>query len=333
MNHVEGLSIVVTGASSGIGRATALALARGGARLTLAARGARELEATASECMAQGGAAIAVPTDVTDAEAVEKLASAALQAFGRLDVWINGVGVGAFGRFEDTPIGANRRVIEVNLLGALNGAHAALDHFRRQGRGIIINVNSLGAWVPSPYAAAYGASKWGLLGFSESLRAELSDAPGIAVCDVFPSFVNTPGLEHGANYVGRALTAPPPVIQPEAVARAIVSLIRRPRRVSAVGSQAKLARLAGALAPRVAGWVASRVIAAYLRRAPKAPTTDGNLFETAGPANRLRGKLGGQNAKLLGAGVAAAALVFAMGVAPRLLRHTTTPGRPARIAQ
>ncbi len=330
MVRIAGSSIVITGASSGVGRATALMLAENGARLTLAARGREPLEAVASECTAMGGPAIAVATDVTDSSAVSELAETAVRTFGRLDVWINAVGVGALGRFEETPVEAHRRVIEANLIGAVNGAHAALSHFRAQGQGTLINVNSLGAWVPSPYSAAYAAGKWGLLGFSKSLRAELADSPEIAVSDVFPSFLNTPGLEHAANYTGRELAAPPPVYDPGTVAKAIVKLVRRPRPEVTVGIPARFAWLAGTVAPGLAGWVAGRVIASYLRRAAEVPITDGNLFQSGGAANRLHGHQGEQNAMFLGAGLGTLALAALIGIAPRLLRQRSA-AEPQRV--
>src|SRR5690606_32663764 len=112
---------------------------------------------------------------------------------GRIDVWVNNAGTGAVGLFEDTPIDAHDQVLRVNLMGYLHGAHAVLPHFKRQGEGVLVNLLSLGAWAPTPYAVSYTASKYGLRGYSEALRAELHDWPGIRVCDIFPSVVDTPG--------------------------------------------------------------------------------------------------------------------------------------------
>ncbi len=131
--------VVITGASSGIGRATALAFARRGATVVVAARREQALRGVATECEQLGGRALAVPTDVTDEAAVRSLARRAVESFGRVDVWVNNAAVGLFGRFEDTPLEAYRRVIETNLFGYIYGARAALPIFREQGSGVLIN--------------------------------------------------------------------------------------------------------------------------------------------------------------------------------------------------
>ncbi|RYY85415.1 MAG: SDR family oxidoreductase, partial [Comamonadaceae bacterium] len=195
--------VVLTGASSGIGRATALAYARAGNALVLVGRDADTLETVAEDCRAAGGQVMVAPADVSDTAAMQSVAEAAIERFGAIDVWINNVGVGVVGLFDQTPMEAHRRVIESNLIGHMNGAHAVIPHFRERRYGILINMISVGGWVSSPYAAAYTASKFGLRGFSESLRAELSDLPDVHVCEVYPTFVDTPGMSHGANYSGR----------------------------------------------------------------------------------------------------------------------------------
>lgn len=271
--------VVLTGASSGIGRATALALAEQGATVVLAARDRAALEAVAAQCERRGGEALVVPTDVVDAAAVRALADAAISRFGSIDVWINNAGVGVVGRFDEIPIAVHRRVVETNLLGEMNGAHAAVQHFRQQQRGTLINMVSIGAWAPTPYAVAYTASKFGLRGFSEALRAELRDLPDVHVCEVYPTFVDTPGFQNGGNYTGRRLKPPPPLLDPQQVARAVVGLVRRPRDALSIGSVAWPSRLAHALAPGLLGRATKRLFDAALQRADAAPSTPGNLFD------------------------------------------------------
>ena len=271
--------VVLTGASSGIGRATALAFAAQGASLALAARNQEALQSLAAECEAAGARALAVPTDVTDPAAMAALAESAIAHFGHVDMWINNVGVGAVGRFEETPLASHRRVVEANLLGHMHGAYAIVPHFRERGRGTLVNMISLGGWIATPYATAYTASKFGIRGFSESLRAELAEFPGIHVCEVFPTFVDSPGMSHGANYSGHRVAPPPPVLDPRRVAASLVALATRPRARTYIGAPARPGILMHALAPnlmaRVLGWVGG----AAMRRAAPAAHSDGNLFE------------------------------------------------------
>nr|WP_245457425.1 SDR family NAD(P)-dependent oxidoreductase [Rhizobium leguminosarum] len=211
-----------------MGRGTALAFARRGARVCLAARRADVLRQVARECQSLGVQAIAVPMDVTDADAVAALADAAEAAFGGIGVWINNACTCVAGSYHDAPLELHRTTIEVNLLGAISGAYAVLPIFMRQNRGTLINVVSMAAWVPYPFAASYTASKFGL-------RQELVGIPDIHVCGVFPAVIDTPIIEHGANYAGHAVEPPPFLYDPEDVAETIVGVALIPRDEVAVG--------------------------------------------------------------------------------------------------
>lgn len=271
--------VVITGASSGVGRATAHAFARQGASLVLTARAPDPLDDVVAECAACGGRAVAIPADVADADAMGRVADAAAERFGGLDVWVNNAGLGVVGRFDQVPLEAHRRVIETNLLGYMNGAYAALPHFIEQEHGTLINNVSIGGFVPTPYAAAYAASKFGVRAFSNSLRQELQAWPDIHVCAVYPFFMDTPGVQHGANYTGRALQPAPPVYAPERTAQAIVDLVTRPRREVVVGAMARLAKWQYQLAPALVEWGLARFIEFYLSRAEPSPVTAGNLYQ------------------------------------------------------
>ena len=210
MDTLHNTTVVITGASSGMGLATAHAFARLGANVVLAARRRPLLDLAARECEDLGGRALAVTADVTDAAQMRDLAHAAAQEFGRIDVWINNAGMSLWGPFEDIPLESHARLVEVNLLGAINGTFAVLPHFLDHGgRGTVINNVSIGGKIPMPWAATYTATKFGLAGFTDALRDELAAHSDIKVCGVYPPFVDTPTNVHSPNYTGRALRPVP----------------------------------------------------------------------------------------------------------------------------
>jgi short-subunit dehydrogenase len=310
--------IVIAGASSGIGRATALEFARQGTRVVIAARRAAVLDGVAQECSVLGGTALAVPTDVTDAAAVEALADAALKAFGRIDVWVNNVGTGVFGAYQDAPADLHRRVVETNLIGAMNGVSAALPTFLRQGEGILINMVSLGGWAPTPFAAAYTASKFGLRGLASALRSELSDRPRIRVCSVFPSLVDTPGLSHGANVSGRAMMPSGPFLAPERVAQELVRLALHPRDEVAIGLPAYAAWLGYMLAPKLTERLLGAVFRHYMRHAPASPRTEGAVLVPMPEGTGSRGGWRKRQPMLMATstpGIALVGLAVVLGIA------------------
>lgn len=291
MSEFPSASAVITGASSGIGLAVAEALARPGTTLVLAARNADALNAIATRCLDAGARVMAIPTDVTDAAAVQKLAEQARLFTGTVDMWVSNAGVGAVGRFQDVPIRAHEQVVRVNLLGHMNDAHAVLPIFLAQGFGTFVNVISVGGFCAAPYAAAYSASKFGLRGFSEALRGEVSAYPHIHVCDVYPGFVDTPGISHGANYTGRRLSAPPPLLETGRVAAAIVNLLAHPRDTVMIGSGAWGGRIAHMLAPAMTARIMNRLLTRYFASADAAAVTDGNLFAPAADEGHIDGGL------------------------------------------
>jgi NAD(P)-dependent dehydrogenase (short-subunit alcohol dehydrogenase family) len=196
-----------------------------------------------------------------------------------------------------------------------------LPHFIERGGGVLINNLSFGAWVPAPYAAAYSASKFGLLGFTDALRAEFAFAPGIHICDVYPSFIDTPGVQHGANYTGRVLKPAPPVYAPQRVAEAMVALALRPRRAVTVGSVATLARLGYSIAPRVMRAGVTAMMKTYLAQASRAPMTDGNLFRPMADGREIEGGWRSPTERaMIAAGLAIAAGLTALLIAPRVAR-------------
>jgi NAD(P)-dependent dehydrogenase (short-subunit alcohol dehydrogenase family)/uncharacterized protein YndB with AHSA1/START domain len=227
--------VVITGASSGIGRAAARAFAGQGARLVLAARSPVSLTVTEQECVEAGGKAIVVPLDVADGEAVDELFETAVATYGHIDAVVNTAAVVAYGRFDAVPADVFARVMETNVVGTANVARAALRLFRSQRAGSLVLVGSLLGKIAVPYMSPYVTSKWALHGLARSLQLEARETPGIHVSMVWPGSVNTPAYTQAANYAGREGRPPPPIDPPEKLARAIVSAVDRPRRETSLG--------------------------------------------------------------------------------------------------
>jgi len=271
-------TIVITGASSGVGKAMAWELAQAKNRLVLAARREEALDEVVKECKLLGGLAIAVPTDMRSVDGIRQLAIRAVEFGGAIDVWINNAGVLAAGALEQIPADVNEDVIRTNLLGYMHSAHVVLPYFKEQGYGILINNISLGGWFPTPYGAAYTASKFGIRGFSESLKGELKDYPDIHICDLYPGFLDTPGIQHAANYTGKTIKPAPPVYDPRKVARAVAWLINNPQSRTTIGASAVFLRLAFQLFPTLTRTITASVIRSYLKQAEPMPVSSGNIL-------------------------------------------------------
>lgn len=271
-------TVVITGASSGAGRGAAIEFARHGAKIILASRNVEALDEVEAQCRELGALAYAVQTDVTDADAMKKLAATANEFGGSIDIWINNAGVLAAGEFTETPVTVHDQVIKTNLLGYLHGAYAVLPYFQAQKYGILINNISVGGWIPVPYGVGYSASKFGLRGFSQALRGELGKYKHIHICDLFPAFLDSPGILHAANYTGHYLKPAPPVYDPQRLARVMVAVAQQPKKTVTVGSAAGFLRLAHFIMPGVFRAVTAKTIETYLKKADQVPETNGNLF-------------------------------------------------------
>ncbi len=281
---VDGKVIVITGASSGFGKGVALKFAGAGATVVLAARRDELLEEIAQRCQGEGGRALAVPTDVSHKEEVEQLAQTAIAQFGRIDVWVNNAGAGALGRFEEVPLEDHVQVIETDLLGTMYGSYFAMQQFRKQGNGVLINVASVIGKVPAPYFASYAAAKHGVVGLSAALRQELREnkAEGIHVSTVMPTSMDTPFFEHAANYTGHQASPIPPTYGAQETIDVIFRMATAPEDEIAVGTAGKFATFFHSLAPGITEkLMGHQTHKSQMEQAPPADNTQGNLQETS----------------------------------------------------
>nr|WP_207956943.1 SDR family oxidoreductase [Rubrobacter tropicus] len=244
--------VVVMGASSGIGREAALRFAGRGAKVVVAARGEPGLHSLAEQIRAGGGEATAVVADAAEFDQVKAVADRAVEEYGRLDTWVHIAGVGLFAAFEDTTPEEFRRVIDVNLVGQAHGAMAALPHIKREGRGALIHMSSMGAKRSVPLQSAYCASKHGIDGFLGALRVELGhEGLPINVTSIEPATTNTPFFDKARTKLGVKPVAPPPIYAPGIVAGAILHAAEHPARDIVVGGAAKAMILGQRLSPRL----------------------------------------------------------------------------------
>lgn len=244
-------TIVITGASSGIGLVTARMAARQGARLVLAARSEDALRQLAGEIKAEGGEAVYVVADVGHEQDVRNIAAAAIEHFGGFDTWVNNAGVSIYGRVLDVSMEDHRQLFETNYWGLVHGSRIAAEHLRTRG-GAIINVGSSLSDRAIPLQGTYCASKHAVKGYTDALRMELEEANApISVTLIKPSAIDTPYKDHAKNYLPVEPQNPPPVYAPETVAEAILYSAEHPERDVFVGAGGKALSVSGKYAPRL----------------------------------------------------------------------------------
>ena len=283
--------VVITGASSGIGRATAQAFGEKGARVVLAARSVQGLSEAAQEVEQAGGKVHTVVTDVSDWMQVQQLAQESVDAFGRIDTWVNNAGIAVYGTVEETDLDEIERVIQVNLMGEIYGMKAALPIMKKQGEGVIINVASALAERSVPYQAAYSAAKHGIKGFTETLRVELEhENSGVKVTLIEPSSINTPLFNHARSKLGVMPKPIPPIYEPEVVAEAILAAAENPTRRVVVGA-AKALTILERINPNLVDWYMTQG-GRMFKQQMTGRGDDGmdNLFEPVEGSDRVRGE-------------------------------------------
>jgi short-subunit dehydrogenase len=280
--------IVITGASSGIGLATALEAARQGAKVVLAARSQQTLAQVVSRIQEAGGDATYAVADVSQREDVERIAETALATFGRVDTWVNNAAVSAYGRLEQHQERDARRIFDVNFWGVVHGSMVALPLLRQSG-GALINVGSEVSEAVAPIQGIYSASKHAVKGYTDTLRIELLEAgeEQISITLIQPTAVDTPFPQHARNYMAEEPKLPSPQIDPEDVAKAILKAAQAPERDVKIGSMAVLKTAMAKLAPSVSDKMATKVIDQQkANESPRDP--EGTLYKP-GEAGCTRG--------------------------------------------
>lgn len=285
----ENLAVVVTGASSGFGKGVVRRLAEGGANVVAAARRKHLLEELAAEC---GPNVLAVETDVSKEEDIEKLVDAAIRKFGRIDVWINNAAVGTIGVYDEIPLKDLRRMIEINVHGTIYGSHYALRLFEEQEKGILINLSSVSANVAFPYYTPYSASKYAVTGLSDALHEEMAmtGQDNIHVCTVYPWATDTPWFEHTANYTGHEAQMKP-MDDPEIVIDAIVDLIENPKQSVHVGMKTKGTSVTNKVAGNLAENLNAKQVMKVINDAPEAGPTSGSLHQPMMEGTEVDGRI------------------------------------------
>jgi short-subunit dehydrogenase len=279
--------MVITGASSGIGLATALAAASRRAQLVVAARSGNTLESLVGAIAASGGTAIHVVADVSERRQVARIADEAVHRFGGIDTWVNGAGASVYGGMEELPDAANRRLLDVNFWGVVHGSLVALPHLRASG-GALINVGSDLSEPVVRLQGMYAASKHAVKGFTEALRKEVAAARlPVSVTLIQPAAVNTPFPDNARNYTDREPELPTTLLDPWQVAGAILHAAVLPRRDVNAASMAKRSVVAPKLAPGLADWMARQT---ERQHGEALPSRSGGALFTASEKGRVHGR-------------------------------------------
>ncbi len=280
--------IVITGASSGIGLATARAGARKGAKLVLVSRNDDALSEIEQKIIAEGGEALHVMADVAFRRDLEKVAQAAVKRFGRIDTWVNNAGLSIWGSLEEISEEDHRRLFDVNFWGVVNGSLVAAPYLRQNG-GALINLGSEVSDVAIPVQGMYSTTKHAVKGFTDALRIEMKiQGDPISVTLVKPAGIDTPFTEHAKNYTKRAAKLPAPVYHPDEVARAILHAATHPTRDIFVGGGGKFASVLNHWAPKLMDLVSQKIMAKEQFRDEPARHRKGALYKP-GPDGHIRG--------------------------------------------
>lgn len=261
--------LVITGATSGIGLATAQMAAQRGATLVLSSRNENNLQNLCTDLEKQGVQTVYFVADVADSESMVQLANFAIQKFGRIDTWINNAGTAIYGKLTEITLAEKRRLFDVNFWGVVNGCRAALPHLKENG-GALINLGSIVSERAIPLQGIYVASKHAIKGYTDSLRMELNrEQIPVQVTLIEPTSVDTPYIEHAQNHMETAPKFPAPVYSPDVVAKAILYCTEHPKRNVMIGGGAKLFSMMETFLPRLT----DKIMEAFMFQGQKSGAT------------------------------------------------------------
>jgi len=282
--------IVITGASSGIGLATARAAARAGAKVVAAARSQEAIESLERELTRSGAEAMGVVCDVSKEEDVHRLARVAVDRFGGFDTWVNNAGVSIYGRIEEVALADMRQLFETNFWGVVYGSRVALEHLKERG-GALINLGSALSERSIPLQGIYSASKFAVRGFTDALRMEVEKAGyPVSVTLIKPAAIDTPYVQHAKNYMDEAPKNPPPVYAPEVVVDTILRAATHPERDLYAGSASAGFALMEKIMPRATDrGMEATLFDVQKSGRPAGPIEDHSLYEPSEPELRERG--------------------------------------------
>ena len=283
--------VVITGASSGIGLATALTFARKGAKVVLAARSDETLSDIVQQITSAGGDAIAVHCDVTNRAELQRLAETAVAKYGRIDTWVNNAGVSIYGRLDQVTEEDSRRLFDINFWGLVNGSLVALPYFKATG-GALINLGSEVSDAVVPLQAMYSASKHAVKGFTDGLRMEIVDvdkAP-VAITLIQPTAIDTPYPQHARNYLSQEAKLPTPQEDPQKVADAIVDAAEHETKFVRVGAMSVVNTIAAKVMPSVAEKMAATYVHKQTYEEP--PRDPAGTLHKPGYSGQIRGSGG-----------------------------------------
>ena len=286
--------VAIVGASSGIGRETALQFAKKGAKVVVAARSQSGLESLVSEIKLFGGESVAIVADVSEFDQVKAIADKAVEVYGRLDTWVHSAATGVLAPFDQITPEEFKRVIDVNLTGQAYGAMAALPHLKKEGRGALIHISSVEARRSIPLQSPYSASKHGVEGMLDSLRVELQhEGWPISVTNILPSVINTPFYNKVRTKLGVKPTGVPPYYQPSIVAEAILYVAEHPTRDFIVGDVGKVLDIMQRISPVLVDNILLLIgFAGQRTNEQKSEDAPNNVFEPIAGYDTVEGDFG-----------------------------------------